>query len=107
VPLSAFAICRDSAAASAGWPGEVQMRGAAAAGAADGLPAGPGVPAGLGVLGVLGVLAGAAVPAGAPGRAGAGAVAEPEISRAETARAYQGHLPGHRIVITLSGSARR
>jgi hypothetical protein len=55
----------------------------------------------LGVLGVLGVLAGAAVPAGAPGRAGAGAVAEPEISRAETARAYQGHLPGHRIVITL------
>src|SRR5689334_7820191 len=115
VPLSALAIWRESAAASAGWPGEVQIRGAAAAGAARGVPTGPGVLAGVAVLagaGVLegtaalaragpGVLAGAAVPAGARGSAGAGATAEPEISRAESARAYQGHRPGHRFVIAL------
>jgi hypothetical protein len=61
--------------------------------------AGAVVLAGAGVL--EGALAGAAVPAGARVPAGAGATAEPEISKAESARAYQGHRPGHRIVITL------
>jgi len=59
------------------------MPGAAgAAGAAEGVLAGLGVPAGAAVL--AGALAG-----------------EPEISTADSARAYQGHLPRCRIVITL------
>src|SRR5689334_20431844 len=92
VPLRALATRRDSAAASSGRPGEVQMRGAAAAGAGGGVPAGPGVLPGAAVLAgglvLEGVLAGARVPAGA------GAAAEPEISRAESARTHQGHRPG-------------
>src|SRR6185437_4658497 len=89
VPRRALAIRRDNTAASAGWSGEVQMPGTAAGGAAGGVLAGLGVPAGASVL------------AGACARTGAGAAAEPEMSSAETARAYQGHRPGRRIVITL------
>jgi len=107
VPRSALAIRRDSAAASAGWSAEVQMRGAAAAGAAGGVLAGEAVLAGAGLLALAVALAGLGVTAGAaalPGvRAGAGAAAEPAISSAETASAYQGHRPRSRIVITLLG----
>ncbi len=131
VPRSALAIRRDSAAASAGWSAEVQMRGAAAAGAAgrvlaglglvagaavlggaavraaEAVRAGEGVLAGAGLLALAVALAGLGVTAGAaalPGvRAGAGAAAEPAISSAETASAYQGHRPRSRIVITLLG----
>ena len=66
VPCRALAIRRDSSAASAGWFGEVQMPGAAAAGAAGGVLAGLGVlpepgcsPGPEGAL--AGVLAGAVV----------------------------------------------
>jgi hypothetical protein len=104
-------------AATAGWSGEVQMPGAAAAGAAAGVLTGLGVLAGaLGRAGALdgagvrgeagaldgaGALAGGWAPAGAGSRAGTGTTAEPEMSRAESARAYQGHRPRCRIVITL------
>ena len=46
----------------------------------------------------LGVLAGAAALAGARVRAGAGTTVEPEMSSAESARAYQGHRPSRCIV---------
>jgi hypothetical protein len=103
----ASAIRRDSVAASAGWPGEVQMPGAVAAEAAAGVLAGLGVLAGTAVLAGFGVLAGAGARTGAAVLAGAltgaGAAVEPEISRAESPRAYQGHRPRRRIVITLLG----
>src|SRR5579863_8516455 len=98
VPRSALPIRRDSLAASAGWSDEVQMRGAAVAG---GVLAGAGVFAGPGVLAAAGVLTGGRPLGAAVVRAGAGVPVQPEISRAESARAYQGHRPCPHIAITL------
>src|SRR5580704_308854 len=101
VPCSARTIRCDNCAASAGWSVEVQMPAPAAAGAPAVVLAGLGVLAGAAVRAGAAVLAGAGVLARAGALAGAGASAEPRISRAESTRAYAGHQPLRRIVITL------